>query len=120
MTGLWEEVMGTAWVDPTAAPQRRGGREASDAQTTTATAASSGGRNGGGALVPTVDPAARQMLRDELDAIVAHLYGLSRADFEHILGTFPLVFPDTEAGAAKKATLLAAYDQFASEFGGEQ
>lgn len=32
-------------------------------------------------------------------AYVAHLYGLSRSDFDHILGTFPLVFPDTEAAA---------------------
>ncbi len=59
----------------------------------------------------------RQRLRDELDALVAHLYGLSREDFAHILGAFPLVFPDDEAGEKKKATLLAAYDAFAGVFG---
>ncbi len=42
-------------------------------------------------------------------AIVAHLYGLSREDFDHILGTFRLVFPDTEAGRAKRSALLAVY-----------
>jgi hypothetical protein len=54
----------------------------------------------------------RQRLRDEVDALVAHLYGLSRDDFEHILGTFPLVFKDNDAGQMKKETLLSVYDEF--------
>jgi hypothetical protein len=58
-------------------------------------------------------PAARQTLRAELDALVAHLYGLSAADFAHILTTFPLVFPPTDEGQAKKETLLAVYERFA-------
>ena len=58
------------------------------------------------------DPADRQTLRDELDALVAHLYGLTRDDFAHILGTFPLVFPNTPEGEAKKETLLSVFDQF--------
>ena len=58
------------------------------------------------------DPAERQQLRDEIDAIVAHLYGLSREDFDHILGTFPLVFPDTDAGRTKRSALLAVYERF--------
>jgi hypothetical protein len=62
------------------------------------------------------DPAERQRLRDEIDAIVAHLYGLSRADFDHILGTFPLVFPDTGAGWGKRAALLDTYDEWAGKF----
>ena len=57
------------------------------------------------------DAVARQSLRDELDALVAHLYGLSRADFAHILGGFPLVFPDDASGAAKKEALLQVYDR---------
>jgi predicted type IV restriction endonuclease len=57
-------------------------------------------------------PTDRQRLRDEIDALVAHLYGLSREDFEHILGTFPLVFPDDQAGQDKKGALLAVYDEF--------
>jgi hypothetical protein len=61
------------------------------------------------------DPAQRQTLRDELDALVAHLYGLSRDDFAHILGTFPLVFPDDDTGHARKAALLAVYDRFTDE-----
>ena len=59
------------------------------------------------------DPAERQQLRDEIDAIVAHLYGLSRDEFDHILGTFPLVFPDTDEGQRKRAALLAVYDEWA-------
>ncbi len=62
-----------------------------------------------------IDPAERQTLRDELDALVAHLYGLSRNDFAHILGTFPLVFPGDDAGQVKKEALLAVYDRFAQE-----
>lgn len=56
------------------------------------------------------DPAARRQLRDELDALVAHLYGLTRAEFAHILGAFPLVFPDDAQGRARKAGLLAVWD----------
>ena len=37
------------------------------------------------------NPAERAQLRAELDGLVAHLYGLSEAEFAHILGTFPLV-----------------------------
>jgi Eco57I restriction-modification methylase/N-6 DNA Methylase len=59
------------------------------------------------------DPAERQRLRDEIDALVAHLYGLSRDEFDHILGTFPLVFPDTNAGHARRDALLAVYDALA-------
>ncbi len=56
------------------------------------------------------DPAERQRLRDEIDARVARLYGLTRSEFDHILGTFPLVFPPTDAGRARREALLAAYD----------
>ncbi len=63
------------------------------------------------------DPAERQQLRDEIDAIAAHLYGLTRDEFDHILGTFPLVFPDDEAGRAKRERLLAVYDVMAADFG---
>jgi hypothetical protein len=56
------------------------------------------------------DPVERQQLRNELDALVAHLYGLSRAEFAHILGAFPLIFPEDAQGRAKRAALLAVYD----------
>jgi len=49
------------------------------------------------------DPAERAKLRAELDGIVAHLYGLTEAQFEHVLATFPLVDP------AVRADALAAY-----------
>jgi SAM-dependent methyltransferase len=68
--------------------------------------------------VGATDPAERQALRDELDALVAHLYGLSRDDLAHILGTFPLTFPDTEAGWRRKEALLGMYERFAAEVGG--
>jgi hypothetical protein len=41
--------------------------------------------------VSATDPSERARLRAELDGLVAHLYGLSEAEFAHILGTFPLV-----------------------------
>jgi hypothetical protein len=37
------------------------------------------------------DPAERARLRAELDGLIAHLYGLSEAEFAHVLSTFPLV-----------------------------
>jgi hypothetical protein len=60
----------------------------------------------------------RQQLRNEIDALVAHLYGLSREDFAHILGTFPLVFKDDAEGHAKKARLLDEYDRWAGQVAG--
>jgi hypothetical protein len=57
----------------------------------------------------------RQQLRHELDVLVAHLYGLSRAEFAHILGAFPLVLPDDAQGRAKRAALLAVYDRIATD-----
>jgi len=56
-----------------------------------------------------VEKSARQALRDEIDAQVAHLFGLSWPEFEHILRTFPLVFPNTAAGAARLKGLERAY-----------
>ena len=37
------------------------------------------------------DSAERARLRAELDGLVAHFYGLSEAEFTHILSTFALV-----------------------------
>lgn len=37
------------------------------------------------------DAASRSQLRAELDALIAHLYGLTESEFAHILSTFPLV-----------------------------
>ena len=53
--------------------------------------------------------AARAQLRAELDALVAHLYGLTEAEFTYILTTFPLV-----SQGVKDAT-LAAYRAAAPE-----
>lgn len=49
------------------------------------------------------DPAERARLRAELDGLVAHLYGLTEAEFAHILATFPLVDETVKTAA------LAAY-----------
>lgn len=48
------------------------------------------------------DPAERAQLRAELDGMVARVYGLSEAEFAHVLGAFPLV-----AGEVKDAALAA-------------
>lgn len=47
----------------------------------------------------TIDPTERARLRSELDGLVAHLYGLTEAEFTHILGTFPLVAEPTKIAA---------------------
>jgi hypothetical protein len=56
----------------------------------------------GVAITPATGEAERARLRAELDGMVAHLYGLSEAEFAHVLGTFPLV-----AQAVKDAALAA-------------
>ncbi len=53
------------------------------------------------------DQVERGKLRAELDGMVAHLYGLTEAEFAHILTTFPIV-PE-----AVKQAALAAYRTFA-------
>ena len=42
----------------------------------------------------------------ELQAIAARLYGLSAADFEHVLGTFPLIPEAVRLAAYKRFTLV--------------
>lgn len=48
------------------------------------------------------DPVKRAGLRAELDGLVAHLYGLTEAEFAHVLSTFPLV-PEPVKVAAQNA-----------------
>lgn len=55
------------------------------------------------------DPVQRVALRAELDGLIAHVYGLTEAEFSHILSTFPLV-----AAKVKEAT-LEAYRRFAPD-----
>jgi hypothetical protein len=47
-------------------------------------------------------PDQRSVLRAELDGLIAHLYGLSKAEFTHVLSTFPLV-PKPQTLAARNA-----------------
>ncbi|MEG3871598.1 Eco57I restriction-modification methylase domain-containing protein [Microcoleus sp. Z1_B5] len=57
------------------------------------------------------DETERAQLRAELDGIIAHLYGLTEAEFAYILTTFPIV-PE-----AVKQAALAAYRTFAASPG---
>lgn len=45
------------------------------------------------------DPQQRGKIRAELDAFIAHLYGLTEKEFAHILSTFPLVPQEIKAAA---------------------
>jgi hypothetical protein len=47
----------------------------------------------------------RGQIRAELDAMIAHLYGLTEDEFAHILATFPIVKEDVKAAA------LAAFNR---------
>jgi hypothetical protein len=47
----------------------------------------------------------RGQIRAELDAMIAHLYGLTEDEFTHILATFPIVKEDVKAAA------LAAFNR---------
>ena len=48
------------------------------------------------------DATKRAAIRAELDGLIAHLYGLTEAEFAHVLSTFPLV-PDPVKVAAQNA-----------------
>ncbi|MGD9485196.1 DNA methyltransferase [Streptomyces sp. TRM70308] len=59
----------------------------------------------------------RRVLRAELDAVFFHLYGVSRADAEYILDTFPIVQRKDEAkyGSYRtKELILTEYDRMAA------
>ncbi|EIJ43378.1 hypothetical protein BegalDRAFT_2535, partial [Beggiatoa alba B18LD] len=48
------------------------------------------------------DPTQRAQLRAELDALIAHLYGLTDEELTHILNTFPLVAEEVKRGVLEK------------------
>ena len=53
------------------------------------------------------DPDERSHIQSEIDGLVAHLYGLSEKEFEHVLSAFPLVKQPIKDAA------LSAYHEFA-------
>ena len=55
------------------------------------------------------DPTRRAQLRAELDGLIAHVYGLTEAEFAHILSTFPLV------EEAVKQAALREYRRYAPQ-----
>ena len=57
------------------------------------------------------DDKARAKLRAEIDAIVAHLYGITEDEFVHILSTFPIVKDYV------KSLTKNTFKDFAKEFG---
>lgn len=56
----------------------------------------------------------RQKLRAELDAIIAHLYGLTDEEFTYILTTFPLVSDEI------KTATLEAFRTYENWYGREK
>lgn len=63
---------------------------------------------------PGVGPGPQNYLRDcHAGPIGPARHGhLNRAEFEHILGTFPLVFPPSTEGQARKAEVLGVFERF--------
>ena len=45
------------------------------------------------------NPAERARLRAELDGLIAHIYGLTEAEFAHVLSAFPLVAEPVKVAA---------------------
>lgn len=63
------------------------------------------------------DPERRALLRAELDAAYFHLYGLERAEVDHVLDTFPIVKRKDEARFGEFRTqrlILECYDSMSS------
>lgn len=48
------------------------------------------------------DPAKRQILKNEIDAMVAHIYGLTEEELSHVLSTFPLVEESVKQGVLEE------------------
>ncbi|HLS80619.1 MAG TPA: hypothetical protein VK025_04370, partial [Steroidobacter sp.] len=60
-----------------------------------------------------LDETVREELRAELDALMFHVYGVSRADADYILDTFPIVKRKDEAAYGEyrtKRLILEKYD----------
>ena len=65
----------------------------------------------------------RAQLRAEIDAYVAHLYGLSRDDFVYILDTFPVLKKKEKKAFGEfmsKRKCLEEYDRLALVLGGKK
>ena len=63
------------------------------------------------------DGTARQTLRAEIDALVAHIYGLTEDEFVHILSTFPIIdqsIKDDTLEAYRKPSIKALVTPTAS------
>lgn len=60
------------------------------------------------------DEAERAKFRADLDGMIAHLYGLTEAEFQHILSTFPIVPAETKQAA------LEAYRSFTPTVGDQE
>lgn len=59
------------------------------------------------------DPVGRSMIRAEIDAAVFHLFGVGRAEVDHIMETFPIVKRKDEAAFGSYRTkdlILEVYD----------
>lgn len=59
----------------------------------------------------------RAWLRAELDALAAHLFGLSRDEIDYVIGTFPIVRRQEEAAYGEfrsRRLILTAFDAMAS------
>lgn len=62
------------------------------------------------------DSEEREQLKAELDAITAHLYGVSREELDYILETFPIVkrnYMDEYGEYRTKRLILEYYDKYA-------
>jgi hypothetical protein len=63
------------------------------------------------------DPERRALLRADLDAAMLHVYGLTRAEAEHVLDSFPVVrkYEERDLGEYRTRRLvLDAYDRMAT------
>ncbi len=67
------------------------------------------------------DPGRRTLLRADLDAAFLHVYGLTRAEAEHVLDSFPVVrkYDERDHGEYRTRRLvLDAFDRMASATAG--
>lgn len=68
-------------------------------------------------LPRATDPRLRDEIRRELDALVAHLYGLEHFEYDALLRAFPLVFPNTPEGDKARESYGGMYVSMKNRLG---
>ncbi len=66
---------------------------------------------------PAITPDHRAVVRRELDATIAHLYGIEHHEYQDLLKAFPLVFPNNKDGDKAREVYASGYVEVKNRLG---